>query len=117
MSEKAKLIKAHRGQGLISNINGFVCERCGLYFEVDMHLSKDNPPKFCPHCGAEFETEKTPNELNAKIKELYHEEKNANNLTYDGNGGVIVRGNVIDNEEEMEKLLDELTELANKNAK
>jgi len=113
MSEKAKLIKEHRGQGLTSNINGFICERCGLHFEVDMHLGKDESPKFCPHCGAEFETERTPDELRDEIKRLYHAGENEPYTINSINGTYQKIGN--DNEEEMESLLDELTEIANKN--
>jgi len=99
MKEKAKFKKVGYGN---YGVDIYSCNCCGKNFAF-----YPNIPKYCPYCGVEFETEETPNELNAKIKELYHEEKDM----------TVPKDPRFSYEEEMESLLDQLTEIANKNAK
>jgi len=109
MSEKAKLEKEYNGVEL--RADGYRCKNCNKGFGIWLDVFE--PPKFCPHCGAEFETERTPDELRDEIKRLYHAGENKPYTINSINGTYQKIGN--DNEEEMESLLDELTEIANKN--
>jgi len=117
MSEKAKVIS--REPSNISKADAYQCCGCGLNFAVNMlGLGK---PRFCPYCGAEFETERTPSEIAEEIKKLYHEEKDSvisnlycnSNCSPGINLGQLRVEYGINNEDKMEKLLDELVELKN----
>jgi len=109
MSEKAKLEKEYDKAEVCVNV--YRCSDCKNFVYVD--YSNKTKPKFCPHCGAEFETERTPDELRDEIKRLYHAGKNKPYTINSINGTYQKIKN--ENEEEMESLLDELTEIANKN--
>jgi len=90
----------------------YQCQNCYNSFFLCSDFKK---PLYCPICGAEFETERTPDELRDEIKRLYHAGENKPYTINSINGTYQKIGN--DNEEEMESLLDQLTEIAKGNAK
>ena len=81
------------------SIERYHCKICNGYFDLDMIEYNNKNPKFCPYCGNEWITKKTPTEIIEEIKRLYHEQ-------YPGGTVRTPR------ECRMEKLLNELKEMA-----
>lgn len=94
MSEKAELKKDHGRMELL--VEGYTCSACMEDFSI--YLRCFEKPNYCPCCGVEFITEKTPFSIVEEIKSIYHSTPRPYGRP--------------DDEDKMEKLLYELRDMA-----
>ena len=72
MSEKTKLERGFHSR-MSLNVDGYKCKSFMGIFSI--YLVGFQEPKYCPLCGVEFDTERTPTKIVKKINNLYHKEE------------------------------------------
>jgi len=86
-------------------IESYHCKKCGWHFDLNMAGACDSDhPLYCPCCGREWEIKKTPAEIVEEIKTIYH--ISSKYRIVDG------ESTIHRNENEMERLLNELKVMA-----